>query len=521
MKKYLVILIGLLTLTSCDYTLWDLIFNSSLNGNSSSDNLSTSDSVSSTTSSYTLPSVSISQEEGKNYYKASNLRYTLRDVNSQIGWITSNSINEQKLLIVPVDLSDYAGKSTGWTSEKLEMLETAFFGDSNDTTYESVKEYFYKSSYGKLTISGEVTSVYTAPYLYQKVKNGDDTIVDEIATKYYSSANKELLKKYDTDNDGYVDNCLFIYSNAYDGNNFWAWCTYKYPVDNPNYTKPNINNYMWASYDFMNDSYYNNYNKNKIETHTYIHELGHMLGLDDYYCYDENYAWDSAGRLDMQSYNVGDHNAFSKMALGWIDPYVVTGSCEINLKTSAKYPEAILINNNWNGSAFDEYILIEYYTPTGLNKIDAENAFTQGNKLYDYNGLRIYHVDARLVKTSVSSTGNLAASSNYVDEIKDDNNYYVIGASNSYSYSNLKSTYARKYRLLHLLDQGGKNSLSDGYGGNVNTSSALWTGSKKFTPTSSFFANGNKFNDGTEIGYSVSVSNLTDEECTVTITKTN
>ncbi len=72
-----------------------------------------------------------------------------------------------------------------------------------------------------------------------------------------------------------------------------------------------------------------------------------------------------------------------------------------------------------------------------------------------------------------------------------------------------------------MLDQGGNNSLSDGYGGNVYTSSALWTGSKEFNPTSLFFANGKKFNDGIEIGYSVSVSNLTDEDCTVTITKTN
>ena len=146
-----------------------------------------------------------------------------------------------------------------------------------------------------------------------------------------------------------------------------------------------------------------------------------MLGLDDYYCYDDENSWNCAGELDMQSYNVGDHNAYSKIALGWNDPYVVTNSCQINLKTSSKYPEAILINDNWNGSSFDEYILIEYYTPTGLNEIDAKHSYSK-TQMYNYNGLRIYHVDARLIKAKISGN-NLVQSNDYVDEI-DFNEYY-------------------------------------------------------------------------------------------------
>ena len=139
--------------------------------------------------------------------------------------------------------------------------------------------------------------------------------------------------------------------------------------------------------------------------------------------------------------------------------------------------------------------------------------------MYNYSGLRIYHVDARIVRTTVSGD-YLAKSSDYVDEIGTDmDSYYVVGASNSYSWSNLPDTYARKYRYLHLLDQGSQNRLNNGYGGTVQPSSALWTGSKVFTPSATFFANGTKFNDGNNIGYSVSVSNLTEEECKVTITK--
>ena len=64
---------------------------------------------------------------------------------------------------------------------------------------------------------------------------------------------------------------------------------------------------MWVSYDFVNDKYLDFYNYNKLDTHTFVHESGHLLGLNDYYCYDTENTWDPAGVLDMQSYNVGDH----------------------------------------------------------------------------------------------------------------------------------------------------------------------------------------------------------------------
>lgn len=505
-KKFLFILSSLLVLASCDIRLGDIIFNSNSIDSSSSSSSSSS-------------SISISQNYGENYYRASNLKYSFRDTNGQLGWYTSHSVGEQKILIVPVEFKDYSGTSQGWDTTKVNKLRTAFFGDSSETTFESVKNYFYKSSYSKLNLSGEVTNIFTSKYTYNQINNYGESSGDYIAQDFYNSVSADLLKKYDLDNDGYVDNCVFAYSNNYDGETFWAWCTYKWPIDNPNHNKPAINNYMWVSYDFVNDYYNDYYNYGKIETHTYIHEMGHLLGLDDYYCYDTQSSWDAAGKLDMQAYNVGDHNAYSKMALGWIDPYVVTGSCEINLKTSAKYPEAILINDNWNGSSFDEYILIEYYTPTNLNQVDSEHKFDIGTLMYNYSGLRIYHVDARLVRTTVVGE-SFAKSTDYVDEIGTDlESYYIVGASNSYSFSNLPDSLAKKYRYLHLLDQNSRNRLNNGFGGTVETSSALWTGSKVFTPSATFFANGTKFNDGSNIGYSVSVSNLTEEECKVTITK--
>ena len=50
------------------------------------------------------------------------------------------------------------------------------------------------------------------------------------------------------------------------------------------------------------------------------------------------------------------------------------------------------------------------------------------------------------------------------------------------------------------------------------TTTALWTGSKTFIPTDDYFINGEQtFNDYSNIGYAVNVSDLTDESCKVTI----
>ena len=55
------------------------------------------------------------------------------------------------------------------------------------------------------------------------------------------------------------------------------------------------------------------YGYGKVDAHTYIHEMGHMLGLPDYY--DYSFKSSPTGMYDMQDNNVGDHNPFSKMHL--------------------------------------------------------------------------------------------------------------------------------------------------------------------------------------------------------------
>ena len=461
----------------------------------------------------------VSIPPGAKYYQETNTKYTLRDANEQIGWNTLNSTGNQKMLIVPVQLSG----CTAWTNTMLDNLNKVFFGEASDTDWHSVSSYFETSSYGKLKITGEVTSVFRSSYTEKQVRNFGEACSDYIASEFQSSSqySNDLKKAYDQDNDGYIDCTIFIYTNRYENSAttpFWAWCYYTDSY--PNRNAPTVNNYMWASYYFMEDGYSSSSAPSGLDAHTFIHESGHLLGLDDYYCYDSSKPWDAAGDREMQSYNIGDHNIYSKLAMGWIDPLVPVGNCQIKLRSSALYGDAILLKNNWNHSVFDEYILIEYYTPEGLNELDSRFSYDSRNRMYTQSGLRIYHVDARLVKLKEVNTvwGVTYVANGYTSDFID-NTPCFVGASNSLEMAYIDDT---QIRYVHLIDSGNRNTLAAGSsGGNsikINGNETLWLEGSSFSATSAYFKNGNdKFNDGTNVGYSITVGAISNGSITVNI----
>ena len=92
----------------------------------------------------------------------------------------------------------------------------------------------------------------------------------------------------------------------------------------------------------------------KVDTHTYIHETGHLLGLSDYYSQDATQKFKPMGGMDMMDYNLGDENTFSKMLLNWTRPYVITGETTITINASNKIGDCILVPaKSWNGSSME------------------------------------------------------------------------------------------------------------------------------------------------------------------------
>lgn len=491
-----------------------------------------------------VPSTQPSEQEPVelvNAYKATSMKYDTRDINDQYlsyGWPTLNTTGNQKVLVVPVEFKD----GPKWTTSMLQRLDTAMFGAAEDTSWHSVRSYYEESSYHQLHLSGEVlgltsgTSVLSLSSftIATAARQGED-IVDNIVSVQFDYSNclsDAKRREYDQDGDGYIDATLFVYSHSYAGSDdayadaYWAWCYFLSPE--PSRERPMPNNHMWASYDFMDDGY-GSYTSTKPDAHTYIHEFGHILGLDD--LYNGSYTgYDPVGQSEMQSYNVGDHGAFDKLALNWATPYVVTGETTLDIRSSSEYGDFIVLPSKPLSSSaafnpFDEYLLLEFYTPTGLNEKDAKNSYGGRRKMYQIPGVRIYHVDTRLGKitwkttqTSSSNVYDMVSSVNYTDNLGimsyDNYFYYPVGSNtptNSFQKSNFK--------YLELMQACGRNLFKDGTS-SYSDSQILFTKKSTFTPTSAFFTKGNQtWNRGTNIGYTIIIDDITSEKATISFKK--
>lgn len=205
--------------------------------------------------------------------------------------------------------------------------------------------------------------------------------------------------EFDTDKDGYVDLLWQVYAYPYSNNStsFW-WAYVTYTGNQPNKSTPEVMTLAWASTSFMAD--FNGY-----DPHTFIHETGHTLGVNDFY--DYNNTWKPMGSIDYMDQNLGDHGAYTKFMYGWINPWVVREedlsggkTAEITLRAQTKSGDAlVLASPDYNGTAFDEYLMLELVGPYGLAERDYKAGYSNTSG-YTIPGIRITHVDARMYQNN-------------------------------------------------------------------------------------------------------------------------
>ena len=455
------------------------------------------------------------------------------------------STGNPKVLVVPVDFSDYRAENKlgGEDSSQLDIYNT-FFGESEDTGWESVRTFYEKSSYGALSLEGEVTPWYHSSYstttflnqTYSGQYGYDDyydvtwDLLDDVTSWAQSSLGIDI-SEYDTNDDGFIDAVWMVYACPQDyvdseidvNGVYWAYTYGNYDNYDASFESENVlpYKYAWASYHFMDEGEYG-----LPDAHTFIHETGHLLGLDDYYNYD-SYGGGVCGGVDMMDYNIGDHNAYSKYLLNWTAPYVIDGSEDsvtISLKPFESSGEFILLADSFNDSPYDEYIMIEYYTPTGLNEQDTVGY--SGLNTYTESGIKISHIDSRLLLDVYDLDQNFVESK-YVEEFVDSNDYYYyysIGANNtpSYSYNELEGD--SPYRLIHLIEANNELTFNDDsdYDVNYGSNEVLFHTGDSFSLNdySKFFENSDKLNNGNSLPYVITIGNEnSDGTITITITK--
>ena len=447
-----------------------------------------------------------------------------KDLKAQSGsyYLALTGTGKQKVLIIPTWFTDsdtFFKDRDGLRDD----IRKAYLGTNEETGWRSVKTFYEEESWGQLQLDGVVTDWFEPgkTHKYYATSSGMTSMCIKQGVDWYKETTGDDCKQFDSDGDGYIDAVIMIYAyknyaNLKDSskNNLWAYCFFT--NGNPNKDSPVPTTYFWAAADFMygkDKGGYGDTSNVVIDTHTFIHEMGHILGADDYYDYAQVEM--PAGAFSMQDYNVGGHDPFSRLGYGWTKPLVPTESCEVKVKPFEKNGDVILLSPKYEDSIFDEYILLEYYTPTGVNEHDSTYrynfSYPQGPSK---SGFRIWHVDTRLAWSDGGSYG----AANITNQIEPGKTYQIACTNTTYGSEDAKGHTSPipsfvHYHELQLLRRDGQGAAFD--------SNDLWLEGDKFSLNefSSQFYNKTKLDNGSKLGWKVEFVSITPEEATVRITK--
>lgn len=428
-----------------------------------------------------------------------------------VPYVYPEATGELKTLVVPVCWADQTHMAT---EENLELYRyyigrvSDLSGNEHDYTDYSddefaLTEYFDIASYGKLDLTAAMTDWYYSDRTYAEMQ--DTPVASAFANEIFDWVKSNYpdvdWSEFDRDANGFVDSMIVINVGEMIGDSIM--------MDGYGYAVNHFNSYNGELAGSQENPTVNNFtsiNHSFFETEgagSLIHEFSHNLGLIDYY--DVSYSGiDAVGSYDMQSAGAGDWNAYSKYAVGWVEPEIVTDlesgqSVEIEIGSMAETGDVIVIpaaGSEFNNSPFNEYIMIDLFTDDGVNKYDAAEYNLDGSC-----GVRIYHVNANMEKNV---------------EVGESGKEYEIGTvhfANAYN--------KEGYYNIELIQSGKTNTFTD-YGteeDNTVTKKDFFYAGDVFTAEDydEFFLDG-KMDNGADFGYEIEIVSINDGTAVIRVT---
>ena len=444
------------------------------------------------------------------------------------------SKGDVKMLVLPIAFTGEAkdgdlDKYIDWTEQKLADVNEYYFGKTD-----SLATYYSAASFNELRITGMVAPVYenttisatdilddwSMNTLFDLIENAVSWLQDTDTTIDWS--------EYDLNQDACIDNIHLVTNYNSETWNDHLWPHMYHTNRTGTLERPAVNVYSLSGTGFVENSI------------TAIHEQGHIFGLQDYYDYTSQAAGkkdgiDYIGGLDMQSNNCFDWNSFSKLCMGWVKPYVINGKAEVttvNIKAATINGDCILIPANydtWNGSAFDEYFLLELFAPYGNNRKDwQKNQTNLGTK----PGIRLYHVDARAFGSNNQYAGRVIVDDLETQLIRSKEdianwNYCGLGTNNSsnYLHGNGGIQQLGNYPLLSVVQKGGHFTFAKEGERHILSAGDLFKVGDEFSfDKYSIFLNKlaeeqDTMNNGEEFPYTFVVDYIDEDDATITFTK--
>lgn len=364
------------------------------------------------------------------------------------------STGDVKMLAFYVDFADTKYSDEMYSTEQLN--DELFGNGAAQYPYESLTAWFERSSYGNLHLSG---NVYTYSCSGNMSDYQDDTGFERLVMEVTSGLDDEIdFSDYDSDNDGIID-CMTFTVPLDDADeetkNFW-WGSTSTWYQNPYYEIDNMRIENYIIMDVM--PYQNNMGEMKLTT---IHEMGHSMGLPDYYKY-ESEDWQAfhgdAGYTKMDDC-IGDFTSFDKIMFGWLTESEIqkfSGNTQtFELSDAAQTGSCLLLPISSDADDYlSEYFLIEYVSDECNN--------TDIYSWNDRSGVRIFHVQSEIYTDYWDRT--FFKYENYSEHymgddkirvlqlVNDDGGFYHSGDSVSFGTKNFAA-----------YDQNGDQTIDTGY----------------------------------------------------------
>lgn len=298
------------------------------------------------------------------------------------GTFCMQSVGEARFPVFVVSFQDVSYRDTIVQKEELE--EWLFSGE------DSVSAYYDIASYGRLCLDGDVY-FYEAQGKIASYENdyGFENLVMETLTYYDEEID---FSKYDCNGDSIMDALVISVPSGGDVD-FWWGCQATW-YQNPEFQVDgiSINHYI------INDE--QPYKREReIYQATVEHELGHCMGLPDYYKYnsDDWEGFHGIAGMERMDDSTGDFCQFSKLMLGWLKENQVQimepdmQNASFVLPPAHEGGCAVIFPQDGEPRFDSEYFLLEYNTPIGNN----EGLFSE-----EESGVRIFHCNARIEKDS-------------------------------------------------------------------------------------------------------------------------
>ncbi|MFA6199765.1 MAG: M6 family metalloprotease domain-containing protein [Bacteroidales bacterium] len=328
------------------------------------------------------------------FFSQSQLDIVSQNRASRIGSTTierTPTTGTPNFLVILVNYADVSFNSANIATMQ-NMISQANYTTSGTTG--SVRDYFYDNSIGLLnanfTVVGPFTLSHNAAYYGANIEGtaGNDTLPQEMMLEATTLADASVnFADYDNDNDGTVDMVHVVYAgrgehNGGGANAIWAH-SWSFPY--PTY-KDGVLLYKYSCSPELQ-------NATTIDgIGTICHEMGHVLGLPDFY--DTDYggsggtavhlgSWDlmASGNYNNNSKTPPYFSALERKMLGWANYNYITSTSSNYITHIADSAKSYRINLSSN-----EYLILE----------------NRQKKKWDYyipsEGMLIFHADSNKIE---------------------------------------------------------------------------------------------------------------------------